>query len=504
MSVENVAKMQRGIVDRISELPEFILHTILSMLGTKEACRASVLSKRWFAAWSSIPVLDFRPQYIKEFEPRRYDDDMVKRFVGFIDKIMERYITRKYRITELYLMLPEVDGKIESLVDKWITFAVQNQIQKLEIWIISETKYRLPEILFSAKSLKVLAGIGIMLPFYETMGLVSLEYLILSMETVDDDMLQRIVSSCPLVELDITYKNCLNKISLPWMKEVNGGIKSCGSGMMQSSLKASQLQKLKFVCRGDLSKELPWPCNMNVVALKNLRKLELRFVPITDDVISKLSHGLVVLESLVIWKCFMLKCINISSNSLKQLRITDNSGLEKATIDAPKLLEFLCSCEVDTSLSLIQALDHCDAQFYPLCPSLVRAFWFINLKKFLTKANVFKSLEIKRLTFPGIVIEEDQLRNVGTGAPYKLRELKLLNPAKNSLVAFLNGLFWCCHPDVLSMSTDLQAAKLILSILQEKAECCEDPLKSVEVESMECPRLLSHSSVVETRLRLSW
>ncbi|XP_074281350.1 uncharacterized protein LOC141606206 isoform X2 [Silene latifolia] len=340
-----------------------------------------------------------------------------------------------------------------------------------------KTKYRLPEILCSAKSLKVLAGIGIMLPFYETMGLFSLEYLILSMETVDDNMLQRIVSSCPLVELDITYKNCLNKISLPWMKEVNGGTESCGSGMMQSSLKASQLQKLKFVCRGDLSKELPWPCNMNVVALKNLRKLELRFVPITDDVISELSHGLVVLESLVIWKCFMLKCINISSNSLKQLRITDNSGLEslviwkcfmlkcinissnslkqlritdnsgleKATIDAPKLLEFLCSCEVDTSLSLIQALDHCDAQFYPLCPGLVRAVWFIHLKKFLTQANI-KSLVIKRLTFPG----------------------------------------------------------LILSILQEKAECCEDPLKSVEVESMECPRLLSHSSVVETRLRLSW
>ncbi|KAH9626657.1 hypothetical protein KSS87_022783, partial [Heliosperma pusillum] len=157
----------------------------------------------------------------------------------------------------------------------------------------------------------------------------------------------------------------------------------------------------------------------------------------------------------------MLKCINISSKSLKQLSIADCEGLTKATIDAPKLLEFLCSCEVETSLSLIRALDHCNAQFLTLSLFSVTTIWLVKLKKFLVQTNFFKSFVIELGTPLEILIEEDQLRNVGTGAPYKLRELKLRGtsdwtPTKSSLVAFLNGLFWCCHPDVLSMTTNLQ------------------------------------------------
>ncbi|XP_074282002.1 FBD-associated F-box protein At5g56380-like [Silene latifolia] len=513
MSGENEAKRQRGSVDRISELPEFILHHILSILDTKEAGRVIVLSKRWHYAWSSIPVLDFRPLYLKEFRdrPYDYDDDTVERFVGFIDKTLERYFMRKYRITKMYLELCKVDEKLKPLVDKWIMIAVQNQIQRLEIQINDlENKYKLPEILFCAKSLNYLKCEGAALPFYETMELVSLEYLILVPETVDDDMLQRIISSCPLVEIDISYYKCLTKISLPWMKKVNGGAESSGNGTMQSNLQEYPLQK--FVCRGFLG-ELSWPWSMNVIALRNLRKLEFNSVPIRDDIISELSYGLVVLESLVLSGCFMLECINISSNSLKRLEISSNSELMKATIDAPKLLEFLCICDVRTSLSLIRAVDHCNAQFVSSC-SYSTTIWLVKLKKFLLETNFFKSLLIRFhfvLDSSEIAFKEDQLRNAGTGVPYKLRELKLhgassRNLTESSLLAFLNGLFWCCRPDVLSISTKSQdvVAKLILSILQEKAECWKDPLKNVEVESIEYPRLPSGLSVVLIRLRLSW
>ncbi|KAH9626658.1 hypothetical protein KSS87_022784 [Heliosperma pusillum] len=484
---ENVAKIQKGTIDKISKLPEFILHTILSILDTKEAGRASVLSKRWYDAWSSIPVLDFQPQYFRIDGDHRYnyDDDAVERFVGFINKTMERYFTWKLRITKMYFGLPKVDKVIEPLVDKWIMIAVQNQIQKLEIQIIDiRSKYKLPEILFCAKSLKYLECRGVILPFYGTMELISLEYLtFLSPKNLDEDMLQKIISSCPLVELDIAYEIVFAPVWLPWMEKVNGRVKSRGTGTIQSNLQESPLQK--FVCSA-LSVELPWPWNMNLVALKNLRKLELYSASITDDDVAELSYGLVVLESLVISDCSTLKCINISSNSLKQLRITDDSGLMKATIDAPKLLEFSCSCEMNTSVSLIRA----QAQY-----------------SILYIGSEFRDHCL-------IVVEEEQLRNLGTGAPYKLGELKLRGcrgaslwaPTQSSLVAFLNGLFWCCHPDVLSMTINLQdlAAKMILSILKEKVECWKDPLKSLEVESIEYPRLLSQSSELEIRLRLSW
>ncbi|XP_074281986.1 F-box protein At3g62430-like isoform X2 [Silene latifolia] len=505
--VENVAKKQRGNVDRISELPDFILHTILSRLDTKEAGRASVLSKKWYGAWSSIPVLNFQPGYFKyEFED---DTRTLERFVEFVDKTMQRYITQKYRITIMYLTLPKVDEKLGSLVHKCIMIAVQNQVERLEIQITGGNEYRLPEVLFCAKSLKYLKCGNVGLPYYATIELISLEYLILVLQTVDEDMLQEIISFCPLVELDITYDNHLNKISLPLIRKVNKEVEVRGSGTMQSNLQASQLQKFVYCscCR-----DSPWPWNMNVVALKNLRKMEICWASISDDIVSVLASGLTALESLVLDSCSMLQFINISSNSLKELQIINYlDDLKNVTIDAPNLREFLFKCKVETSLSLIKVPDHCNAQFFPLVTASITNFWFVKLKKFLTKTNLFKSLELNLACTRLIVAEVELLRNLVIGQPYKLRELKLRestawDSTKSSLMTFLDGLFWCCHPDVLSITTKLEksAAQLIVSILREKVQCWKDPLKSIEVECIESPHLLSYLYEIEIRLRLSW
>ncbi|XP_074281987.1 uncharacterized protein LOC141606670 [Silene latifolia] len=504
---ENVAKKQRGNVDRISELPDFILHTILSRLDTKEAGRASVLSKKWYGAWSTIPVLNFKPGYFKsEIED---DTRTLERFVEFIDKTMQRYITQKSRITKMYLTLPKVDEKLESLVDKWIMIAVQNQIERLEIQITGGNEYRLPEILFCAKSLKYLKCSKVGLPYYATMKLISLEYLTLVPETVDEDMLQEIISFCPLVELDITCDTHLKNISLPWVRKVNEGVEGRDGRTMQSNLQESPLQK--FVYNGQ-SLESSWPWNMNVVALKNLRKLVIFCAPVTDDIVSELAYRLVALESLVLDTCSMLTCIKISSSSLKELEITN--GLifnhKNATVDAPNLRKFSYNCRVETPLSLIRVLDHCNAEFFPVVTASRTNVWFVNLKKFLTETKLFKSL-LLNLACIHLVKAEEQLRDVVIGPPFKLRELKLRETSawdstKSSLVAFLDGLFWCCHPGVLSIRTSLEnsAVQLIVSILKEKAGCWKDPLKSVEVECIGSPHLLSYPYELEIKLRLSW
>lgn len=46
--------------DRISSLPDHILHTVLLRLpGTSEAARTSVLSRRWRRVWTHLPDLVF-------------------------------------------------------------------------------------------------------------------------------------------------------------------------------------------------------------------------------------------------------------------------------------------------------------------------------------------------------------------------------------------------------------------------------------------------------------
>ncbi|KAH9609535.1 hypothetical protein KSS87_023484 [Heliosperma pusillum] len=210
----------------------------------------------------------------------------------------------------------------------------------------------------------------------------------------------------------------------------------------------------------------------------------------------------------------MLKCIKISSISLKELQILYSlnfNHLKNVVVDAPNLREFSYKYKVETSLSLIRALDHCNSQFFPLAISPITNAWFVKLKKFLTETNIFKSLVLNLVCTHLVVAEEEQLRNVVIGQPYKLRELKLRetrpwNTLKASLMTFLDGLFWCCHPDVLSITTSLEnsAAQVIVSILREKAQCWKDPLKSIEVECIESPHLLSYLYQLEIRLRLSW
>ncbi|KAH9610895.1 hypothetical protein KSS87_000497, partial [Heliosperma pusillum] len=156
---------------------------------------------------------------------------------------------------------------------------------------------------------------------------------------------------------------------------------------------------------------------------------------------------------------------------------------------------------------LIRVPDRCNAQFSPFMFYVITTDWFVELKQFLIDTKLFKSLEMDLCHAHQIEVEEDQLSNVNTGPPYKLSELKLLetrdwSSIESSLVTFLDGLFWCCHPDVLSITTNLQnsAAKLIMSILGKKVECWKDPLKSIEVEGIESSRLLSYSSKLEIRL----
>ncbi|CAI0413383.1 unnamed protein product [Linum tenue] len=53
--------------DRLSHLPEPILHHILSFLDTKSVVQTSVLSRAWNRLWKHVPVLDLRRLSFQEY-----------------------------------------------------------------------------------------------------------------------------------------------------------------------------------------------------------------------------------------------------------------------------------------------------------------------------------------------------------------------------------------------------------------------------------------------------
>lgn len=46
--------------DMISNMPDAILHYILSLLSTKEAVRTSILSPKWRYSWTQLSVFEFK------------------------------------------------------------------------------------------------------------------------------------------------------------------------------------------------------------------------------------------------------------------------------------------------------------------------------------------------------------------------------------------------------------------------------------------------------------
>ncbi|KAL5731113.1 hypothetical protein ACHQM5_003872 [Ranunculus cassubicifolius] len=66
--------------DRVSNLPEDVLHCILSFLPTKYAVSTSVLSTRWKYLWTSIHNLEFCDELPKFSK-------LSKLFPDFVDRV---------------------------------------------------------------------------------------------------------------------------------------------------------------------------------------------------------------------------------------------------------------------------------------------------------------------------------------------------------------------------------------------------------------------------------
>ncbi|KAI3886710.1 hypothetical protein MKX03_011132 [Papaver bracteatum] len=71
-------------MDRISELPDFLIQHILSFIPTKFVVPTTLLSKRWKNLWIHVPTLDFCDS--NEFVS--YDEDKTERFMDFVDRLL--------------------------------------------------------------------------------------------------------------------------------------------------------------------------------------------------------------------------------------------------------------------------------------------------------------------------------------------------------------------------------------------------------------------------------
>ncbi|KAJ9549281.1 LOW QUALITY PROTEIN: hypothetical protein OSB04_021824 [Centaurea solstitialis] len=147
-------RRQQRPMDRISDLPDPIVHHIMSFLTTLDITKISILSKRFFFLWSSFPAIDFDQS---TFIAQPSKGSLASVANAFLD-----HIQNSIRIRRIDTVLSKFRVKatlkgiyVDPRFDSAIEFALENGVRTMDL-DLGLTKYRLP-VSFASKSINVLS-----------------------------------------------------------------------------------------------------------------------------------------------------------------------------------------------------------------------------------------------------------------------------------------------------------------------------------------------------------
>ncbi|CAI0395801.1 unnamed protein product [Linum tenue] len=198
-------KEDNGGVDRISELPEGILVSILSLLTFKEAAQTSLLSSRWVNLWKlAVTELDFDAPKVMELlkfkrclipEKRIEFKKWVSRVVQQLNDLSpgSKQQLTQFRVSFTLSNQCNSDGDI----DGWLKFAISKRVESLDLSLVnyvqirkSDNKnYLFPEDCFN--HIKTPAGLS---------DIKSLRSLCLSFVDIKSETLEHFIANCPYLE----------------------------------------------------------------------------------------------------------------------------------------------------------------------------------------------------------------------------------------------------------------------------------------------------------------
>ncbi|KAJ0770850.1 putative F-box-like domain superfamily protein [Helianthus annuus] len=122
-------------MDRISQLPDFIVHHILSFLKTpKDLVRMSVLSKTWLPLTASFPILDFS---ISDFSSG-------ESFFNYVEYTTSRFCHQNLPAHRLQLVKFLRDPADLDIVDRCLERVFRNGVKELVIYLHNYSDYSEP------------------------------------------------------------------------------------------------------------------------------------------------------------------------------------------------------------------------------------------------------------------------------------------------------------------------------------------------------------------------
>ncbi|XP_059457266.1 putative F-box/FBD/LRR-repeat protein At1g78840 isoform X2 [Corylus avellana] len=386
-------------MDQISQLPGHIIHYILSLLhNAKDAARTSILSKRWRDIWTSLSILKFDQRKIQEQEGYLDTRNKEKAFKDFVDNSLKSHLQRKLSIHKLVLYITSCDLELARNLDRWINVAIENNMKELDLHVVGKVLfYSLPQTIFAATTMTGLRLCGCGLLSLGDIKLPQLQKLYLRDLFVDQQTIEDLISSCPLIE-DLRFIRCtgLKDLQVSGLLKLDRFEVHLCHEPKNIEVKVPNLQTFWYCGKKST------PCQIDLVACVRLKSLTLVDANMTDEMFQDLFASFPLLDKLDLSKCNKLKNITISSIRLKRLALRGCTNLIEADIDTPNLSSFeykgnkmpisfpnpLCLKEAKLSFDPVYRASN------ELRLEKADVLWFGRLREFLSKFNNCNGLKL--------------------------------------------------------------------------------------------------------------
>lgn len=212
-------------IDHISNLPDCILHHILSFMPTKEVVKTSVLSTRWKSLWASVPNIDFDDTLFSDTNIDLYDAFIwdtnvhdqhrpdVTSFMNFLERVLLLRGASNIEKFSLTCFNSYDESQIQrSQIHSWISSAITHNVQDLHLTLIQEDPSVIPWSMFdhtSLVSLKIRANSVTELPSCISFPCLKTLHL-LSVVFPNNDHAEKLFLGCPVLEELVLSDNWMN------------------------------------------------------------------------------------------------------------------------------------------------------------------------------------------------------------------------------------------------------------------------------------------------------
>lgn len=373
--------------DRLSNLPDPIIHHIFSFIPTTEVVKTCVLSKRWRLLWVYNPSL--HATETEKFREGKFYD-----LVDTCLKLQNICGLERFKLKTCYY-------GVRDHIDGWLRIILGRSKVLKEMDLCMKHCRRWYGFSLgkscNLKSLTVLKLEDIGLEAFEFVELPWLKVVSLKKLT-----LKNLLLCCSSIE-DLVLDSChgLGKtktiISSPSLKSflIRHLTRGCDRSIR---VEAANLESFAYDTGSFSTKNM---YDVDISACVRVRSVSLWRVALDDQWMEGLVLTYLQLEKLRLENCTGLKNVNIRSQKLKALDLSffgSRSEVEATNIDAPNLVSFSYRFEGKTkqkfSIRAPNLLEACITLVSDSKPAY-SIEWYVNLIDFLRNFDRCKSLRLK-------------------------------------------------------------------------------------------------------------